>query len=174
MGGKKKKGKKKKEGKKTGPAKIILPNFVPTHHTKTPMAIHIHHLNDMFLIYSDEYDQSLKIIEEIGKILNIDPANLRLYFSNKRKVDPDTVNHDQQIYHNIHLYLTIKNEEQWENIKDILNYNIYDIDLDSILNKEETEKKLEEDKIKEEEEKKKKEAADKILARHRKKNTGSQ
>ena len=174
MAGKKKKGKKKKGGKKAAPAKLILPNFVPIHRTKSPLAVHIHHLDDMFLIYSDEYDESLKIIEEIGKILNIEPANLRLYFSNKRRVEPETVNHDQQVIHNVHLYLTIKNEDQWENIKDILNYNIYDIDLDSILNKEEMEKKLEEDKIKEEEEKKKKEAADKILARHRKKNTGSQ
>ena len=174
MAGKKKKGKKKKGGKKTGPAKLILPNFVPIHRTKSPLAVHIHHLDDMFLIYSDEYDESLKIIEEIGKILNIEPANLRLYFGNKRRVEPETVNHDQQVIHNVHLYLTIKNEDQWENIKDILNYNIYDVDLDSILNKEEMEKKLEEDKIKEEEEKKKKEAADKILARHRKKNSGSQ
>ena len=81
----------------------------------------------MFLIYSDEYDESLKIIEEIGKILNIEPANLRLYFSNKRRVEPETVNHDQQVIHNVHLYLTIKNEDQWENIKDILNYNIIKI-----------------------------------------------
>ena len=102
MAGKKKKGKKKKGGKKTGPAKLILPNFVPVHHTKSPLAIHIHHLDDMFLIYSDEYDESQKIIDEIGKILNIEPANLRLYFSNKRRVEPETVNHDQQVIHNVH------------------------------------------------------------------------
>ena len=172
MGGKKKKGKgkKKKGGKKTGPAKIILPNFVPVHRTKSPLAVHIHHLDDMFLIYSDEYDESSKIIEEIGKILNIAPENLRLYFSNRRRVETDTVNHDQQIIHNVHLYLTIKNEDQWENIRDILNYNIYDVDLEAILNKEEEERKLEEARIKEEEERKKKEAAEKAFGRHRKKN----
>ena len=169
MAGKKKKGKKKKGGKKAAPAKLILPNFVPVHRTKSPLAIHIHHLDDMFLIYSDEYDESQKIIEEIGKILNIDPANLRLYFSNKRRVEPETVNHDQQVIHNVHLYLTIKNEDQWENIKDILNYNIYDVDLESILNKEEEERKLEEARLKEEEERKKKEAAEKSVGRHRKK-----
>ena len=170
MGGKKKKGKKKKGAKKTGPAKLILPNFVPVHRTKSPLAVHIHHLDDMFLIYSDEYDASQKIIEEIGKILNVEPVNLRLYFSNKRRVEPDTVNHDQQIIHNVHLYLTIKKEDQWENIKDILNYNIYDVNLDAILDKEEEERKLEEARQKEEEERKKKEAADKAVGRHRKKN----
>ena len=176
MGGKKKKGKgkKKKGGKKTGPAKLILPNFVPVHRTKSPLAVHIHHLDDMFLLYSDEYDESSKIIEEIGKILDIPPENLRLYFSNKRRVEPETVNHDQQIIHNVHLYLTIKNEDQWESVKDIINYNIYDVDLDAILNKEEEERKLEEARIKEEEEKKKKEAAEKALGRHRKKNITSQ
>ena len=169
MAGKKKKGKKKKGGKKTGPAKLILPNFVPIHRIKSPLAVHIHHLEDMFLIYSDEYDESLKIIEEVGKILNIEPVNIRLYFSNKRRVEPDTVNHDQQIIHNVHLYLTIKNEDQWEKLQDILNYNIYDVDLDGILNKEEEERKLEEQRQKEEEERKKKEAAEKSVGRHRKK-----
>ena len=169
MAGKKKKGKKKKGGKKTGPAKLILPNFVPIHRIKSPLAVHIHHLEDMFLIYSDEYDESLKIIEEVGKILNVEPVNIRLYFSNKRRVEPDTVNHDQQIIHNVHLYLTIKNEDQWEKLQDILNYNIYDVDLEGILNKEEEERKLEEQRQKEEEERKKKEAAEKSVGRHRKK-----
>ena len=169
MAGKKKKGKKKKKGGKKGEAKIILPNFVPIHRTKSPLAVHIHHLDDMFLIYSDEYDEASKIIEEIGKILNIEPINIRLYFDNKRKVDPETVNHDQQIAHNTHLYLTIKIEDQWEKLQDIFGYNIYDVDLDKILDKEEEERKLEEARIKEEEEKKKKEAAEKVMEKHRKK-----
>ena len=171
MAGKKKKGKKKKKGaKKAGPAKLILPNFVPVHRTKMPLAIHVHHFDDMFLIYSDEYDESQKIVDEISKILNIDVANLRLYFSNKRKVELDTVNHDQQIVHNVHLYLTVKNEEQWEKVMDVVNYNIYDVNLDEILNKEEEERKMEEEKKKQEEERKKREAADRNFGRHRKKN----
>ena len=127
MAGKKKKGKgkKKKGAKKAAPAKLILPNFVPVHRTKMPLAIHVHHLDDMFLIYSDEYDESQKIIDELSKILNVEPTDLRLYFSNKRRVELDTVNHDQQIVHNVHLYLVMKKEEQWENIKDIIRYNIY-------------------------------------------------
>ena len=121
MAGKKKKGKKKKKGaKKAGPAKLILPNFVPVHRTKMPLAIHVHHLDDMFLIYSDEYDESQKILEEIAKILNVEVTDLRLHFSNKRRVELDTVNHDQQIVHNVHLYLTMKKDDQWENVKDIL------------------------------------------------------
>ena len=170
MAGKKKKGKKKKGGKKAGPAKLILPNFVPVHRAKMPLAIHIHHFDDMFLIYSDEYDESQKIIDEISKILNVEPTDLRLYFSNKRRVELDTVNHDQQIVHNCHLYLVMKKEEQWENVRDIIGYNIYDVNLDEILEKEEEEKKLEEEKRKQEEERKKKEAADRNFGRHRKKN----
>ena len=171
MAGKKKKGKKKKKGaKKAGEAKLILPNFVPVHRTKMPLAIHVHHLDDMFLIYSDEYDESQKILEEIAKILNVEVADLRLYFNNKRRVELDTVNHDQQIVHNVHLYLTMKKEDQWENIKDIIAYNIYDVNLDEILEKEEEERKLEEEKRKEEEERKKKEAAERNYGRHRKKN----
>ena len=171
MAGKKKKGKKKKKGaKKAAPAKLILPNFVPVHMAKMPLAIHIHHLDDMFLIYSDEYDESQKIIDEISKILNVEPTNLRLYFSNKRRVELDTVNHDQQIVHNCHLYLVMKKEDQWENVRDIIGYNIYDINLDEILEKEEEENKLEEEKRKQEEERKKKEAADRNFGRHRKKN----
>ena len=171
MAGKKKKGKKKKKGgKKAGPAKLILPNFVPVHRAKMPQAIHVHHLDDMFLIYSDEYDESQKIIDEISKILNVEPTDLRLYFSNKRRVELDTVNHDQQIVHNCHLYLVMKKEEQWENVRDIIGYNIYDVNLDEILEKEEEEKKLEEEKQKQEEERKKKEAADRNFGRHRKKN----
>ena len=135
-----------------------------------PLAIHVHHFDDMFLIYSDEYDESQKIVDEISKILNIDVANLRLYFSNKRKVELDTVNHDQQIVHNVHLYLTVKNEEQWEKVMDVVNYNIYDVNLDEILNKEEEERKMEEEKKKQEEERKKREAADRNFGRHRKKN----
>jgi L-fucose isomerase-like protein len=84
-------------------------------------------------------------------------------------VDPETVNHDQQITHNIHLYLTIKIEDQWEKLQDIFGYNIYDVDLENILNKEEEERKVEEARIKEEEEKKKKEAAEKVMEKHRKK-----
>ena len=172
MAGKKKKGKgkKKKGAKKAAPAKLILPNFVPVHRTKMPLAIHIHHLDDMFLIYSDEYDESQKIIDELSKILNVEPTDLRLYFSNKRRVELDTVNHDQQIVHNVHLYLVMKKEEQWENIKDIIGYNIYDVNLDEILEKEEEEIKIEEEKKKQEEERKKKEAADRNFGRHRKKN----
>ena len=171
MAGKKKKGKKKKKGgKKAGPAKLILPNFVPVHRAKMPLAIHVHHLHDMFLIYSDEYDESQKIIDEISKILNVEPTDLRLYFSNKRRVELDTVNHDQQIVHNCHLYLVMKKEEQWENVRDIIGYNIYDVNLDEILEKEEKERKIEEEKKKQEEERKKKEAADRNFGRHRKKN----
>ena len=171
MGGKgKKKGKKKKGGKKpTVPPKVILPNFVPLHRIKSPLAIKIHHKDDMFLIYSDEYDESSKIFEELSKILEIEPANLRLYFSNKRIIEIDGINHDQRIIHNCHLFLSMKIDDQWENIKDIINYNIYDVNLDGILQKEEEKRLEEERKKKEEEELKKKKELEKTMGKRRKK-----
>ena len=87
---------------------------------------------------------------------------MRLYFKTKRLVDLTVCNHDQQIKHNIDLYLICQNENVWENFKDIINFNSYDVDLDSILEKEEEERKAEE-KRKEEEEKKKKEEEDLLV-----------
>ena len=172
MGAKgKKKGKKKKGGKKSSaPPKLILPNFVPLHRIKSPVAIKIHHKDDMFLIYSDEYDESSKITEELSKILEVEPVNLRLYFSNKRMIEMDGINHDQRIIHNCHLFLSMKIDDQWENIKEIINYNIYNVDLEGILAKEEEERRLEEErKKKEEEELKKKKEREKTMGRSRKK-----
>ena len=171
MGGKgKKKGKKKKGGKKpSAPPKVILPNFVPLHRIKSPLAIKIHHKDDVFLIYSDEYDESSKIFEELSKILEIEPANMRLYFSNKRMIEIDGINHDQRIIHNCHLFLSVKIDDQWENIKDIINYNIYDVNLDGILQKEEEKRLEEERKKKEEEELKKKKELEKTMGKRRKK-----
>ena len=55
-------------------------------------------------------------------------------------------------------------------MKDIINYNVYDVNLDAILEKEEEDRKIEEEKRKQEEERKKREAADRNFGRHRKKN----
>jgi hypothetical protein len=159
MAGKKKKGKgkKKKKEKNTGPQKLVVPNFLPIHRIKLPIAIKVHHLDDTFLIYSDEYNFPDEILNEINKITGRDIKTMRLYFNTKRLVDLSVCNHDQQIKHNIDLFIIFQNENVWENIKEIINYNIYDVDLESILEKEEEERKAEE-KRKEEEEKKKKEA----------------
>lgn len=147
MAGKKKKGKgkkKKKDGKK-GPTKPVIPNFIPLNPIKSPIAVKIHHFDDVFLIYSDEYNPARSIVVEICKILNKAEKDVKLYFSNKRLVELDTVLHDQQILHNIDLYMTTVKEsgppEVWDNIKDVINYNIYDVNVDG-LNIDEEEKQI--------------------------------
>jgi hypothetical protein len=164
MAGKKKKGKgkKKKKEKKVGEQKLVVPNFLPIHRIKLPIAIKVHHLEDTFLIYSDEYNFPEEILTEINKITGREIKTMRLYFKTKRLVDLTVCNHDQQIKHNIDLYLICQNENVWENFKEIINFNSYDVDLDSILEKEEEERKAEE-KRKEEEEKKKKEEEDLLV-----------
>ena len=53
MAGKKKKGKgkgkkKKKDGKK-GPTKPVIPNFIPTNPLRSPIAVKIHHFDDIIV-----------------------------------------------------------------------------------------------------------------------------
>lgn len=147
MAGKKKKGKgkgkkKKKDGKK-GPTKPVIPNFIPTNPLKSPIAVKIHHFDDIFLIYSDEYHLAGTIHTELEKILNIPSKHIKLYFSNKRLVEVNTVLHDQQIINNVDLYMiTIKEQgppEVWESIKDVIAYNIYDVNVDELKIDEEEE-----------------------------------
>ena len=163
MGGKKKKGKKGKKGKKdknTGPPKLVMPNFIPFNRQKIPIAVYINRLNDLYLIYSDEYDLAEQILTELSKITKKEITDMRLYFSTRRLVDPTICNHDQQIIHNIHLFLVYKDPEMkggWEDVKNIINYDIYDLDLQSIKDAEQEERRIKEEKEKEEEEKKKKE-----------------
>ena len=78
MAGKKKKGKgkkKKKDGKK-GPTKPVIPNFIPLNPIRSPIAVKIHHFDDVFLIYSDEYNPARSIVVEICKILNVTPNQI--------------------------------------------------------------------------------------------------
>ena len=138
MAGKKKKGKKgkKKKAEKNAPEKRDPPNFLPVNPIKSPVAVKIHHFDDIFLIYSDEYHFASEVFGELEKILKIEQKNMKLYFNNKRLVEPDTVNHDQQIINNIDLYLIVLKEEGppqvWENIKDVIAYNIYDVNVDDL------------------------------------------
>ena len=138
MAGKKKKGKKgkKKKAEKKAPEKRDPPNFLPVNPIKSPVAVKIHHFDDIFLIYSDEYHFASEVFGELEKILKIEQKNMKLYFNNKRLVEPDTVNHDQQIINNIDLYLIVLKEEGppqvWENIKDVIAYNIYDVNVDDL------------------------------------------
>lgn len=152
MAGKKKKGKgkKKKKDLNKGPPKLVVPNFIPINPIKSPVAVKVHHFDDIFLIYTDEYHLAEEILTEIGKIKNVDIKELKLYFSNKRLVDPQTTNHDQHIINNIDLYLcTIKEKgipDIWDNPKDVISYNIYDINVDNLEMPKEEEEEVEEGK----------------------------
>ena len=81
----------------------------------------------------------------------------------------DKVTNNRNLYKENKINESMQKEDQWENAKDIIGYNIYDVNLDQILEKEEEERKIEEEKRKQEEERKKKEAADRNFGRHRKK-----
>lgn len=162
----KKKGKKGKKGKKDKkskePPKLVVPNFVPVHRLPMPIGVKINHMKDKFLVYTDEYDEPSKILEQLSSILKKEPEQMRLYFKNRRIIEPSTVNHDQQIVHNTELYLSCKGEEGYENIREIINSDIYEIDIQAALDKKEEEKKEEQRRI-EEEERKKKELEEKKL-----------
>ena len=95
------------------------------------------------MIYLNEYYLVETIHNELEKILNISVKHIKLYFSNKRLVEVNTVLRDQQIVNNIDLYMvTIKEQgppEIWDNIKDVIAYNIYDVNVDDLKIDEEEE-----------------------------------
>ena len=90
MGQQKGKGKKKKKDLNKGPPKLVVPNFIPINPIKSPVAVKVHHFDDIFLIYTDEYHLAEEILTEIGKIKNVDIKELKLYFSNKRTSQKET------------------------------------------------------------------------------------
>ena len=157
MAGKKKKGKgkKKKKDLSKGPPKLVVPNFVPINPIKSPVAVKVHHFDDIFLIYTDEYHTAEEIFNEIGKNLNRDVKEMKLYFANKRLVEPQTTNHDQQIVNNIDLYLCMFKEKStekgvpdlWDNVKEVIGYNIYEAKVDDLEMPKEEEEGNQEEKI---------------------------
>ena len=61
MGGKKKGKKGKGDDKPKEEPKIIIPDFVPHELGPLPISVKVYHLNDLFIIYTDEYAKSDKI-----------------------------------------------------------------------------------------------------------------
>ena len=64
MGGKKKGKKGKGDDKPKEEPKIIIPDFVPHELGPLPISVKVYYLNDLFIIYTDEYAKS----EEIKKL----------------------------------------------------------------------------------------------------------
>ena len=115
MGAKKKKGKKGDDKPKEEP-KIIIPDFVPHELGPLPISVKVFHLNDLYLIYTDEYAQSGQIKKTLSSLSGQPEEEIKLYLRNKRPIEDATTNHDQQITHETELYAVYK----VENINDIL------------------------------------------------------
>ncbi len=115
MGAKKKKGKKGDDKPKEEP-KIIIPDFVPHELGPLPISVKVFHLNDLYLIYTDEYAQSGQIKKTLSSLSGQPEEEIKLYLRNKRPIEDATTNHDQQIIHETELYAVYKGEK----INDIL------------------------------------------------------
>jgi len=89
-----------------------------------PLYVKVKHRKENFMIFSDEYDRTGLIKEEIAKIKNMPRENIRLYYTNKRLLEDESTNHDQQVKQNQILFVSFKNENnnEWENINDIISF----------------------------------------------------
>lgn len=103
----KKKG--KKDDKPKEPPKIIIPDYTPKNLEPLPISVKIHHLNDTYIIYTDEYSKSLEIKEKLSKLIGLEVENIKLYLANKRLIEDNTTNHDQQIKNCTDIYAIYKN-----------------------------------------------------------------
>ena len=113
--GAKKKGKKKDDKPKEEP-KIIIPDFVPHELGPLPISVKVFHLNDLFIIYTDEYAKSEEIKKTLSTLCGQPVEEIKLYLRNKRPIEDITTNHDQQIHHETDIYAVYKGEK----INDIL------------------------------------------------------
>ena len=116
MGGKKKKGKKGDDKPKEEP-KIIRPDFVPHELGPLPISVKVYHLNDLFIIYTDEYSQSGQIKKVLSNLSGQPEEEIKLYLKNKRPIEDVTTNHDQQITHETEIYAVYKGEKINEILK---------------------------------------------------------
>ena len=115
MGAKKKKGKKGDDKPKEEP-KIIIPDFVPHEIGPLPISVKVYHLNDLFIIYTDEFVQSGDIKKTLTNLCGQPEEDIKLYLKNRRSIEDATTNHDQQITHETEIYAVYKGEK----INDIL------------------------------------------------------
>ena len=116
MGGKKKGKKGKGEDKPAEEPKIIIPDFVPHELGPLPISVKVYHLNDLFIIYTDEYARSEEIKKTLATLCGQPQEEIKLYLKNKRPIEDLTTNHDQQISHECEIYAVYKGEK----INDIL------------------------------------------------------
>ena len=75
-----------------------------------PIYIKVQNKKDIYYIYTDEYEISGKIKQELSLIRNIPFENIKIYYPNKRVIEDKYTNHDQEIHHGITLYACFKSE----------------------------------------------------------------
>lgn len=113
MGAKKKS---KKEAKPKEEPKIIIPDFTPHELGPLPISVKVYHLDDFYIIYTDEYAKSIDIKQKLSTLIKMDASELNLFLKNRRPLEDETSNHDQQINNDTEVYITYKGEK----INDIL------------------------------------------------------
>ena len=116
MGGKKKGKKGKGDDKPKEEPKIIIPDFVPHELGPLPISVKVYHLNDLFIIYTDEYAKSEEIKKTLSTLNGQPQEEIKLFLKNRRPIEDITTNHDQQITHETEIYAVYKGEK----INDIL------------------------------------------------------
>ena len=122
--GAKKKGK-KKDDKPKEPQQPIIPDFTPKDLKPLPLSVKVRHFKDLFIIYTDEYSRSLDIKEKLGKIINKQPEDIKLYLKNKRLLEDETTNHDLQVRNCTVIYAVYKTGEgknDWDNVNEVIKF----------------------------------------------------
>jgi hypothetical protein len=99
-------------------------NDKPVERKPKPLYVKIKHKKECFIIFSDEYDKTGMIKEEISKIKDIPKENIKLYYTNKRLLEDENTNHDQQVRQKQILFVIFKNEKnnEGDNINEIMSY----------------------------------------------------
>lgn len=75
-----------------------------------PIYVKVINKKDSYFIYTDEYEISAKIKQEISLIKNIPFDSIKLYYPNKRLIEDIYTNHDQEVNHGTILYACFKTD----------------------------------------------------------------
>ena len=107
---------KKGDDKPKEEPKIIIPDYIPHEIGPLPISVKVYHLQDLYIIYTDEYAQSGGIKQTLSTLSGQALEDIKLYLKNKRPIEDVSTNHDQQIKHETEIYACYKGEK----INDIL------------------------------------------------------
>jgi hypothetical protein len=121
---KSKKGKDETSSKKEDVAPSKIDFSLNYRDRKSPICVKVKHKNETFVLFSDEFNKAIEIKDQLAKMKNVPIENIKLYFINKRIIEDEYMNYDQQIKHATILFAVFKNSNgDWENINDIIKNN---------------------------------------------------